>query len=69
MYTSSTSSSSSSFIIIYFEIVTFFHVKLGLDVCPRVDNQTSDDNLEELTWPLVEKSLSASYRACDSISS
>ena len=25
-------------IIFYFEIVTFFHTKLGSDVCPRLDN-------------------------------
>ena len=48
---------SSSFI----ENITFFHPKLGLDVCPRVDNQTSDNTLQDLTQPLVEKSLSASY--------
>ena len=48
-------------IIIYFENVAFFHAKLGLEVCPRVDNQTSGDTLQDLTRPLVEKSPSASY--------
>ena len=48
-------------IILYFENVAFFHAKLGLDVCPRVDNQTSDDTLQDLTQPLVEESLSVSY--------
>ena len=28
-------------IILHFGNVAFFHAKLGLDVCPRVDNQTS----------------------------
>ena len=32
---------TSSYIIFYFENVTFFHAKLGSDVYPRVDNQTS----------------------------
>ena len=41
--------------------VAFFHAKLGSDVCPRVDNQTSGDTLQDLTRPLVEKSPSASY--------
>ena len=36
-------------------------VKLGSDVCPRVDNQTSGNTLQGLTWPIVEKSPSASY--------
>ena len=48
-------------IIFYFENVTFFHTKLGSDVCLRVDNQTSGDTLQDLTRPLVEKSPSASY--------
>ena len=54
---------ASNFIIIifYFEIVTFFRAKLGSDVCPRVDNQTSRDTLQDLTRPLVEESPSASY--------
>ena len=30
-------------IIFYFENVTFFHAKLGSDVCPIVDSQTSGD--------------------------
>ena len=49
-------------IILYFENVTFFHaLKLGSDVCPRVDNQTSGNTSQDLTRPLVEKSPSASY--------
>ena len=58
-----TTTNSQHFIIIilYFENVTFFHAKLGSDVCPRVDNQTSGDTLEDLTRPLVEKSPLASY--------
>ena len=48
-------------IIIYFENVAFFRAKLGSDVCPRVDNQTSGDTLQDLARPLVEKSPSASY--------
>ena len=36
-------------IIFYFENVAFFHAKLGSDVCPRVDNQTSGDTLQDLT--------------------
>ena len=55
---SSSSSPSSSFI---FKNVAFFHAKLGSDVCPSVDNQTSGDTLQGLTRPLVEKSPSASY--------
>ena len=38
-------------IIIYFENVTFFHAKqskLGSDVRPKVDNQTSGNTLQEL---------------------
>ena len=42
-------------IIFYFENVAFIHAKLGLDVCPRVDNQTSGETLQDLAWPLVEK--------------
>ena len=41
-------------IILYFENVAFFHAKLGLDVCPRIDNQTSGDALQDLTQPLVD---------------
>ena len=49
-------------IIFYFENVAFFHTKIGSDVCPRVDNQTSGDTLQDSTQPLrVEKSPSASY--------
>ena len=48
-------------LILYFENVVFFHAKLGSDVFPRVDNQTSGDTLQDLTQPLVEKSPSASY--------
>ena len=44
-------------IIFYFENVTFFHAKLGSDVRPIVDNQTSGDTWEDWTRPLVEKSL------------
>ena len=40
-----------SIIIIYFENVAFFHTKLGLDVCPKVDNQTSGDTLQDSTQP------------------
>ena len=38
------------FLIIYFENVAFYHAKLGSDVHPRVDNQTSTKNvyLEEV---------------------
>ena len=39
----------------YFENVAFLHAKLGSDVCPRVDNQTSGETLQDLTRPLVEK--------------
>ena len=53
--------SRSRIIISYFGDVTFFQAKLGSDVCPRVDNQTSGDTLQKLTRPLVEKSPSASY--------
>ena len=42
---------------VHFENVAFFHAKLGLDACPRVDHETSGD----LTRPLVEKLPSASY--------
>ena len=49
-------------IFLYFENVTFFHDKLGSGVCPRIDNQTSGDTLQDLTRPLVEKSPSASYQ-------
>ena len=50
--------SSISFIL---KNVAFFHAKLWLDVCPRIDNQTTGDTLQDLTWHLVEKSQSASY--------
>ena len=46
-------------IILYFENVAFFHAKMGSDVCPRVDNQTSGDTLQDSTQPLVEKSPSS----------
>ena len=36
-------------IIIYFVNVTFFYAKLELDVCHRVDNQTSGNTLQQLT--------------------
>ena len=39
----------------YFEYVTFFHAKLRSNVCPRVDNQTSGDTLQDLTRPLSGK--------------
>ena len=42
-------------IIFYFENAAFFHAKLGSDVCPRVDNQTSGDTLQDLTRPLSGK--------------
>jgi hypothetical protein len=48
-------------IIFYFENVAFFHAKLGSDVCPRVDNQTSGETSQDLTRPLVEKLPSTSY--------
>ena len=34
--------SSSS---LFWKCFTFFHAYLGSDVCPRVDNQTSDDTI------------------------
>ena len=47
----------SHFIIIfYFVNIACFHAKLGSYVCPRVDNQTSGDTLQDLTQPHVEKS-------------
>ena len=53
---------SINFIIIfYFENVAFLYAKLGSevspgsDVCPRVDNQTSSDTSQDLTWPLSGK--------------
>ena len=33
-------------ITIYFEYVAFFHAKLGSDIFPRVDKQTSGDTLQ-----------------------
>ena len=42
-------------IIFYFENVAFFHAKLGSDICPRVDNQTSGDTLQDFTRPQVGK--------------
>ena len=42
-------------IIYYFENVVFFHVKLGSDVRPRVENQTSGDTLQDSTQPLSGK--------------
>ena len=53
----------SIIVIIYLENAA----KLGSDVCPRVDNQTSGDTLQELTQPPVEKSPSASYPHMGSI--
>ena len=47
-------------IIFYFENVAVFHAKLVSDTCPRVDNQTSGDTLQDLTRP-VKKLPSASY--------
>ena len=46
-------------IIFYFENNAFFHAKLGWDVCPRVDNQTSGDTLQDLTqgWHFAGKNL------------
>ena len=46
---------SQFIIILYFENVAFFHAKLGLDICPRVDNQTSGETLQDLIQPLSEK--------------
>ena len=45
-------------IIIIFNVenIGFFHAKLGSDVCPRVNNQTSGDTLQNLTRPLTWKS-------------
>ena len=37
----------------------------GSEVCPRVDNQTSGDTLQDLTRQLVEKLPSASYPPMD----
>ena len=48
-------------IIFYFENVAFFLAKLGSDFCPRVDNQTTGDTLQDLTQPLVEKLPSVIY--------
>ena len=48
--------SSSSLSYFTLENITFFHAKLGLDVCPRVDNQTSGDTSEESTRPLSQLS-------------
>ena len=39
-------------VVFYFENVALFLDKLGSDVCPRVDNQTSGDTLQDLTRPL-----------------
>ena len=39
----------------------FFRAKLGSEVCPKVDNQTSGDTLQDLTRPLNRKSPSAIY--------
>ena len=44
----------SLIIIFYFDNVAFFHAKLGSDICPRVNNQTSGDTLQHLTRPLLE---------------
>ena len=35
----------------YFENVAFFHAKLELNTCPRVDNQTSGNTLQDSTQP------------------
>ena len=40
-------------IIVYFENVAFLHAKLGSDVCPWVDNQTSGDTSQESTRSYV----------------
>ena len=42
-------------IIFYFENIAFFHAKLGLDICPRIDNQTSGNTSQDFTPPLVGK--------------
>ena len=59
--TRGTAHSRTFIIIFYFENVAFYQAKLGLDVCPRVDNQTSGETLQDLTRPLAEKSPSAIY--------
>ena len=42
-------------IIFHFENFALFHAKLGSNVCPRVDNQTSGDTLQGLTRPISGK--------------
>ena len=42
-------------IIFYFKNVAFFHAKLESDVCPRVDDQTSGDTLQDSTQTLSGK--------------
>ena len=40
--------------ILYFEkCLALFHARLGSDVCPRVDNQTLGDTLQDSTRSLV----------------
>ena len=48
-------------IVFYFGNVAFFHAMLGLDIWPKVYNQTSGDTLQDLTRPLMEQSPTASY--------
>ena len=51
-------------IIIYFENITFFHAKLGSDIChSKVDNQPSVTlySVQVLTQLLVNQSQSGSY--------
>ena len=69
------SSSSSSIIIVIIIIIIviinyhrhllfwkrrFFHAKLGSDVCPRVDNQTYGDTLQNSTQPLTSGKIAIS---------
>ena len=56
---------SKIIIIVYFENVAFFYAMLGLDVCPRVDNQTSATLYKIELDHQVEKSPSASYPPMD----
>ena len=49
-------------IIFYFENVAFFHAKLGSEVYPTIDNQTTGNTLQDLFISTTsEKLLSASY--------
>ena len=47
---------AGNFVIIFnFEECRILHAMLGLDVCPRVDNQNSGENLQDSTLPLSGK--------------